>query len=286
MTIGKIDHKVDGVALSMDQDLSTPALLRAARGAYGQAMRAALADAGVDDLPRNGAFILAGIDASGGPRTDLPQELGVTKQAVSNVIEALVARGYVERSPGSDDRRRIALELTDRGQTAVDALVRGIASVDGELRGTVTSDRMESMQAGLLALAQIKGAHQEAGGRRSRPRPQIRRCFPMFSVRDMQRAVASYRALGFTVVPDEEGDAHAFARREAAGLHLVTDDHHAGTGVAYLHVRDADALYAEWLGADAGGDLRPVEPTSYGMREGTFVDPDGNALHFGSNAAD
>lgn len=276
------------MALSIDQHLSTPALLRAARGAYAQAMRAALADAGVDDLPKNGAFILAGIDASGGPRTDLPQELGVTKQAVSNgnVIEALVARGYVARSPDPGDRRRGALQLTDRGQTAVDALSRAIASVDGELRGAVTSERMEAMRAGLLVLAQIKGARQEAGGSGSRPRPQIRRCFPMFSVRDMPRAAASYRALGFTVIPDEEGDAHAFARREAAGLHLVTDDHHAGTGVAYLHVRDADALYAEWQGADADGDLRPVEATGYGMREGMFIDPDGNALRFGSNADD
>jgi DNA-binding MarR family transcriptional regulator/uncharacterized glyoxalase superfamily protein PhnB len=271
------------VALSIDEDLSTPALLRAARGAYAQAMRAALADAGVDDLPKNGAFILAGIDASGGPRTQLPQELGVTPKALRTAIEALVARGYVDRSPDSGDRP-IALQLTARGQTAVDALTRGIAAVDGELRGNVTSERIEAMQAGLLALAQIKGARKEAGGSRSRPRPQIRRCFPMFSVRDMQRAAASYRALGFTVIPDEEGDAHAFARREAAGLHLVTDDHHAGTGVAYLHVRDADALYAEWQSADADGELRPVEATRYGMREGAFIDPDGNALHFGSNA--
>ena len=206
----------------------------------------------------------------------------MTKQAVSNVIEALVAKGYVDRGAHPDDRRRITLELTDRGQTAVDALVRGIESVDGELRGRVTPERTEAMRAGLLALSQIKGARQEAGTARGRPRHQIRRCFPMFSVRDMQRAIASYRALGFTVIPDEEGDAHAFARREAAGIHLVTDDHPGG-GVAYLHVLDADALYAEWQRADAGGTLHPVATTGYEMREGALVDPDGNALRFGSD---
>ncbi len=108
----------------------------------------------------------------------------------------------------------------------------------------------------------------------------------MFSVRDIQLSTASYRALGFTVIPDEEGEGHAFARREAAGLHLVADDHDAGGGVAYLHVRDADELYAEWREVDAGGELRPVETTGYGMREGAFIDPDGNALHFGSNVDD
>ena len=273
------------MALPTENELATPALLRAARGAYAQAMRAALAEIGIDDLPRNGAFILSGIDASGGPRTDFPAELGVTKQAVSNAIEALVVKGYVERSTDSEDRRRISLEVTDRGQTAVDAVQRGIEAVDAELRRRVAPERVESMRAGLLALAEIKGERREAGTSRSRRARQFRRCFPMFSVGGMRGATAHYRALGFTVVPDAEGDAHAFARREGAGFHLVVDhDEGRRVGVAYLHVRDADALYAEWHAADAGGELAAVETTGYGMREGTYVDPDGNVIHFGSDA--
>ena len=78
---------------------ATPTLMRAARGAYAQSIRAQLRAIGVDDLPRNGAFILAGIDPTGGPRQDLPAGLGVSKQAVSQVIDALVNRGYLTRSP-------------------------------------------------------------------------------------------------------------------------------------------------------------------------------------------
>ena len=51
-------------------EYATPTLMRAARGAYAQSIRAQLHAIGVDDLPRNGAFILAGIDTSGGPRPD------------------------------------------------------------------------------------------------------------------------------------------------------------------------------------------------------------------------
>ena len=46
---------------------ATPTLMRAARGAYARSIRAQLHAIGIDDLPRNGAFILAGIDTTGGP---------------------------------------------------------------------------------------------------------------------------------------------------------------------------------------------------------------------------
>ncbi len=87
-------------------EFNTPTLMRSARGVYAQSMRAHLRDIGVDELPRNGVFILAGIDTSGGPSQDFRRELGVTKQAVSQTIDALVNRGYLERTPDADDRRR------------------------------------------------------------------------------------------------------------------------------------------------------------------------------------
>ena len=50
-------------------DFATPTLMRSARGKYAQAMRAELHAMGIEDLPRNGVFVLAGIDSSGGPRS-------------------------------------------------------------------------------------------------------------------------------------------------------------------------------------------------------------------------
>ena len=110
----------------------TPTLMRSARGVYARSIRAQLNAIGIDDLPKNGAFVLAGIDESGGPRNDLPSELGVTKQAVSQVVDILVVRGYLDRRPDTDDRRRIALDLTDSGRQAVEA-------VGGESRRSTTS---------------------------------------------------------------------------------------------------------------------------------------------------
>ena len=82
--------------------------MRAARGVYAQSIRTELHAIGADDLPRNGATLLAGISATGGPRPDLPAGLGVTKQAVSQAVEILASRGYVERNTDPEDRPRIS----------------------------------------------------------------------------------------------------------------------------------------------------------------------------------
>jgi DNA-binding MarR family transcriptional regulator/catechol 2,3-dioxygenase-like lactoylglutathione lyase family enzyme len=264
-----------------------PALMRSARGVYAQAIRAQLQLIGIDELPANGAFILAGIDASGGPRHDLPAELGVTKQAVNQVIDILVNRGYLTRNPDSGDRRRVVLELTDRGQEAVDAVRCGIEAVDRLLAERVSAEQVDAMRSALIALTEIKGTAVGTGaGRRPparQPRQLLRLC-PIFPVRDLGAALAHYASLGFeTVAHHDGGGQYGFATRDGVQLHLATvggtDAHPAD---AYLFVRDADALHEEWSRPGLAGHTYPVYPTAYKLREGSHVDPDGNVIRFGS----
>jgi DNA-binding MarR family transcriptional regulator len=266
-------------------EFATPTLMRTARGAYARSIRAQLHSIGIDDLPRNGAFILAGIDTTGGPRQDLPSDLGVTKQAVSQVIDTLVSRGYLERSPDPADRRRITLELTERGQQVVHAVLRGVEAVDRQLQERVSPEQVEAMRSALLALTDIKSASVTTGTGRRRPPRQFRRFSPIFPVRDLAAALAHYSALGFDTSAYAGGNEYGFADREGTGLHLAADpDHdpaHHGAS-AYLYVRDADALYEEWSQPGIGGRTRPVGPTPYKLREGSHIDPDGNLIRFGS----
>ena len=85
-------------ATAYDQ-MGLPGLLRAARKAYGSAIREAFTDAGFDDIPRNGAYVLAHIYEDEAPLGRLARELGISKQAVSQLIDTMVMRGYLERSP-------------------------------------------------------------------------------------------------------------------------------------------------------------------------------------------
>jgi DNA-binding MarR family transcriptional regulator/catechol 2,3-dioxygenase-like lactoylglutathione lyase family enzyme len=263
-------------------DYTTPTLMVSARGTYAQSIRAQLHRIGADDLPVNGVFILAGIDAAGGPRQDFPAELGVTKQAVSQAIDVLVNRGYLTRRTDPGDRRRVVLELTGRGEEVVDAALAGIEAVDRQLEERVSAEQIGAMRAALIALTEIKGEAVATGAGKRRPERELRRFSPIFPVRDLAAALAHYASLGFRTVA-YEGGGYGFATRDGVDLHLAAQsgpDLHPAA--AYLYVRDADALHEEWTRPGVAGHTHPVGPTAYQLREGSHTDPDGNLIRFGS----
>jgi len=137
-------------------EVAIPALLRAARRSYGQAVGASLAAAGFDDVPRNGAFVLGGMANTSATATDLIRELGVSKQAASQLIDTLVVRGYLDRQVNPDDRRRQTISLTERGRAAAVAVRTGVEAVDRELAGLVSATDLAGLRAGLGALAMIR----------------------------------------------------------------------------------------------------------------------------------
>lgn len=113
--------------------VTMPALLRAAREAYGAAIRAALRSDGFEDVPRNGAFVLGGMDRNGSSLGEVIKALHLSKQAGGQLVDTLVTRGYLDRTVDPTDRRRLSLSLTERG-TAAAAVIRGaVEGVDGTL---------------------------------------------------------------------------------------------------------------------------------------------------------
>ena len=139
-----------------------PALMRAARGAYGHAIRERLARAGYDDLPRNAPYVLGGMANHGVPSSQLVRELGVSKQAAGQLVDTLVLRGYLERRADPDDRRRITVELTERGTAAAAEVRAAIGEVDERLAGMLTDAQLRGLRAGLVALTAIREEMEDA----------------------------------------------------------------------------------------------------------------------------
>lgn len=137
-------------------DVPVPALLRAARGSYGDAIRANLAAAGFDDMPRNGSFVVGGMSNGGGSTAEMIRDLGISKQAASQLIDTLVIRGYLTRDVDPQDRRRQTLAITERGRAAATAIGMAVDSVDDKLAAMVSAEQFAGLRAGLAALAVIR----------------------------------------------------------------------------------------------------------------------------------
>ncbi len=200
MTVHPVEHIVRGMDTAEDPGerpfYAIPTLMRAARGTYARSIRAQIRAIGADDLPRNGIVVMTGIDTIDGPVQNLPRWLGVSKQAVSQVVDTLVNRGYLERSPDPDDRRRNSLGITERGREVLEAAYLGVEAVEDQLSERISPDQFEALRAGLYALAQIKGSDEATGAGVRRPLPTLRRFEPIFPVRDLSAALAHYRDSG------------------------------------------------------------------------------------------
>jgi DNA-binding MarR family transcriptional regulator len=144
------------MAVEPPDEVVVPALLRAARGSYGHAIRAHLAAVGFDDLPRNGAHVLGGIVNHGGSASGLVRELGVSKQAASQLIDTLVVRGYLRREADPDDRRRVTIDATERGRAAAAAVRAGVQQIEAQLAAAISPAQLAGMRAGLTALCTIR----------------------------------------------------------------------------------------------------------------------------------
>jgi DNA-binding MarR family transcriptional regulator len=137
----------------MDADeIALPALMRAARMSYGAAIRQAVAEIGCDDLPRNGAFVLGAIARGGAPLSAVIEGLGVSKQAGGALVDTLVIRGYLDRVVDPDDRRRVRVDLTARGDAAAAAIREAVEDVDAALVARVGAEYVAHTRATLIAL--------------------------------------------------------------------------------------------------------------------------------------
>ena len=134
-----------------------PTLLRQAQQTYSDAMRAVLAREGYDDIPVNGLFIIGGLARRDGvPIGRLVTALGITKQGAGQLVDTLVTRGYLERTPDPHDRRRLMVTLTPRGLTAAELQISARRALDEALETSVGATTVETARRALAALIDLR----------------------------------------------------------------------------------------------------------------------------------
>ena len=141
-----------------------PALLRHARVTYGLAMRRALAEAGFDDIPKNGMYIIGGMtpETREIPLGQLTKELRVSKQAAGQLVDTLVLRGYLKRDEDPEDRRKSNIILTKRGRAAAEVQATARKKIDTQLIDRVGKEDIQRTRRTLAALIDMGHENEQA----------------------------------------------------------------------------------------------------------------------------
>ena len=139
------------------EEVGMPVLLRHGRATYGAAMRKALAEAGYDDIPGNGLYLIGGLALE---REDIQlgqliKDLRVSKQAAGQLVDTLVSRGYLDRQMDKNDRRKLTVTLTERGRAAAAVQSAARQKVDLDLLECVGQEDISRTRRTLAVLANM-----------------------------------------------------------------------------------------------------------------------------------
>jgi len=93
-------------------------LFEIAKDAFFEDFRAELEQTEFADIRPTHGCVFRFVRGSGMRLTVLAEMAGMTKQSVGEVVDDLVARGYVKRIPDPEDKRAKLICLTDRGERA------------------------------------------------------------------------------------------------------------------------------------------------------------------------
>lgn len=137
-------------------DFSFPALLRVGRRTYSSAIAQALAEEGCADMPRNGSFVIGAIARTGAPLSEIITALGASKQAAGQLVDTLVALGYLARAADPGDRRRLTISLTGRGHAAAEVIRDAVERVDASVLRRVGPEHVAHTRATLAALIEAR----------------------------------------------------------------------------------------------------------------------------------
>ncbi len=130
-----------------------PWLLRRTNQRYRAAIRDRLARGGFEALPQPAYWALMVLAQGATDASQLIAEMGVSKQAVSKVIDVLVSGGFADRKPNDADRRRTDLLLSAKGRRAAETIVEAARATEATFVTELGAERFADLVHMLARLA-------------------------------------------------------------------------------------------------------------------------------------
>jgi DNA-binding MarR family transcriptional regulator len=161
-----------------DQPALSPGqlLVKCARLLNDQALARMRTRAGAPRLRPSHAALLPHLDLEGTRLTDLAARMGVTKQAVGQLVEEMEQMGVLTRTTDEEDRRAKRVRFSTRGKRGSLQGAGILGEIEQELTATLGQKPMSSLQAILTDLLEVlqsragqkPGSHSKPGGPRER----------------------------------------------------------------------------------------------------------------------
>lgn len=116
-------------------------------------IQSGLAERGFDDVRPVHGFAFVELSAGDTTTSGLGAALGMSKQAAAQLVDHLIARGYVTRIPAPHDGRALLLVLTERGEACTAAAEKAAADVIDSWRQQLDPADFDSFTDALSSLA-------------------------------------------------------------------------------------------------------------------------------------
>jgi DNA-binding MarR family transcriptional regulator len=127
-------------------------LLRLLHQQWGQAIHAALAEAGFDDIRPTHANVFTFVPPEGMQVAELTRLAHVRKQSMTQAVEELERLGYVERRPDPSDRRARLVFLTERGRRVKPVTMEAGRTVAAQWAARFGEAELATLEASLARL--------------------------------------------------------------------------------------------------------------------------------------
>ncbi|SHH46303.1 MarR family protein [Jatrophihabitans endophyticus] len=131
----------------IDSDWATATALLRCSAQLVDGIQAGLVARGFTDVRPAYGFAFAFLSGGAASASALGEHLAVSKQAAGQLVDQLVARGYVERQPDPRDGRAWLLVLTDRGWACTRAAEQAAGDVVAGWRAVLPSPEFAALSA-------------------------------------------------------------------------------------------------------------------------------------------
>lgn len=116
---------------------------------------------GFNDLTITDTNLMANLDTAGASITALAQRAGITRQAASQQVASLEARGYLQRRPDPGDARAAVIVQTDRGLALLEAAFDIVEALEDDYRTHFGDTQFQELK---RLLASLLNAFDPIGG--------------------------------------------------------------------------------------------------------------------------